>query len=39
MQDRPFGVDDIADAFYTGERLRKVRSLMTDNAWLRHQQP
>jgi hypothetical protein len=28
---RAFGADDVAAALYTGERLRKLRSLMTDN--------
>jgi hypothetical protein len=29
--DRAFGADDFAASLYTGERLRKLRFLMTDN--------
>jgi hypothetical protein len=29
--DRAFGADDVAGALYTGEGLRKLRFLMTDN--------
>ena len=29
--DRAFGADDVAGALYVGERLRKLRFLMTDN--------
>ena len=32
--DRAFGADDVAGALYTGERLRKLRFLMTDNSVL-----
>lgn len=31
MDDRAFGADDVAGP-YTGERLRKLRFLMTDNS-------
>ena len=33
--DGAFGADDIAGVFYTGEKLRKQRFLMTDNSGLR----
>ena len=38
-EERAFGADDVADAVYAGQRLRKLRSLMTDNTgeWLRGQ--
>ena len=29
--DRAFGADDVVGTLYTGERLRKLRFLMTDN--------
>jgi hypothetical protein len=29
--DRAFGADDVAGTFYVGERLRKLRFLMTDD--------
>jgi hypothetical protein len=31
-EDRAFGADDVAGALYTGQRLRKLRFLMTDNS-------
>jgi hypothetical protein len=34
-EDRAFGADDVAGALYTGERLRKLRLLMTDNKQVR----
>jgi hypothetical protein len=30
-EDRAFGADDVAGVFYAGQRLRKLRFLMTDN--------
>jgi len=29
--DRAFGADDVAGTLYTGESIRKLRFLMTDN--------
>jgi hypothetical protein len=31
-EDRAFGADDVAGAVYAGQRLRKLRFLMTDNS-------